>query len=573
MPVTKSSTRPVRVRALGALSVRVGEHAELTQPRRLALFIYLLLAEPRGMHSRETLMALLWPESGADQARQALRNSLHAIRRTLGDDVVVTSGNDLVGVSRDVISCDVDDLLETLRAGHVTELGAGSVELLSGFHVDGAPAFERWLDDWRSDVRSRVTTTLLARARDAQGRGDRDEAATLARAAHLADSGNEPILRESLEILATTGDVSGALRLYRDFTARLSREFDAEPAAETTKMIVALTARRFKPGHANVWQASTCCVRGTYLFLRASHVGGSVQDLHDSRDLFERALAIDPTFALAHAGLSNYFAVSAARGLLRPFAEYFGRAIELSHQALALDVTLAVPHVHFAVQAMFLDSDWPRAGEELRRAVALDPYYAEARRFLGIYLGAMGMHEEGLAELREAVRLEPHIPANRNSVGDALLALGRYEEAIVELRECLRLHSGYRAAADRLLRCLERMGDFPAAVEHRGTIGPTQTAEAFAGSFARDGRDGYRRERDRELRSEISALEGRLGGTENPGDLFNPPELQIALAYAELGDMTRAREYEERAAEIRPGKRQWFRGRPELAEPLPLTRG
>jgi TolB-like protein/tetratricopeptide (TPR) repeat protein len=316
-------------------------------------------------------------------------------------------------------------------------------------------------------------------------------------------------------------------------------------------------------------EAYVLCVRGTYLFLRAAHVGGRPEDLLQSREFFERALARDPAFGLAYAGLANFFAVAAARGILRPVAEHFGHAIALCRQALALDATLAIPHVHFGVRAMYLESDWPAAREEFTRAVALDPHYAEARRFLGIYLGATGQHADGIRELREAIRLEPHMPLFRNSLADALMAVGEHDMAIIELRAALQLDAGYRAARDRLARCFERTGRLPDAIDARRALGAPAAAERFEAAFTRDGAQGYRQERARELRAIIAELSARLAanGPENAGDLFNPPELRLALAHAELGEWDEAFAWEQRVSAAHPGRRQWFAGRPEL-DPL-----
>jgi DNA-binding SARP family transcriptional activator len=82
----------------------------LTQPRPLAVLAYLALARPRGLHSRDTILALLWPESTQASGRHALRNALHAIRYSLGDDALVTAGDGLVGLDPARVRCDALEL-------------------------------------------------------------------------------------------------------------------------------------------------------------------------------------------------------------------------------------------------------------------------------------------------------------------------------------------------------------------------------------------------------------------------------------------------------------------------------
>jgi len=79
----------IDLRLLGAVEVRASHDNEgrptLTQPKRVALLVYLALGEPAGLHSRDRLLALLWPEADEGSSRHSLRNALHAIRQALGD--------------------------------------------------------------------------------------------------------------------------------------------------------------------------------------------------------------------------------------------------------------------------------------------------------------------------------------------------------------------------------------------------------------------------------------------------------------------------------------------------------
>src|SRR5256885_10551470 len=82
----------IRFLALGTPDLRGEEASELravlTQPRLLARLTYLAVARPRGFHRRDSLVALFWPEVGHDQARNALRQVVHRLRRALGEDVL-----------------------------------------------------------------------------------------------------------------------------------------------------------------------------------------------------------------------------------------------------------------------------------------------------------------------------------------------------------------------------------------------------------------------------------------------------------------------------------------------------
>lgn len=306
------------------------------------------------------------------------------------------------------------------------------------------------------------------------------------------------------------------------------------------------------------------CQRGQWHFLRAAHVGGRPEDLERSRACFEEALARDPASGTAYAGLSNYWAVCAARGIHAPFEATFAHAIALSHRALELDPGLAPPHVHFGVRALYLERDWTTARREFTEAVRLDPGDAEAQRFLGIVLRALGEPEAGLAALHEAVRLDPDVPHSRNSLADALMAEDALDEAVAELEAALRLDPGFRGALERLVRCHERAGRFESAIAARARLGDGASSTRFAEAWAHDGADGYRRERRRELEAEVAALTARVAsGARTTADRFSPPELALALACAALGDLDAARRWMRTGTA--EGYGPWFASHPGLA--------
>jgi tetratricopeptide (TPR) repeat protein len=294
--------------------------------------------------------------------------------------------------------------------------------------------------------------------------------------------------------------------------------------------------------------------------------------------MFEQAIAIDDQFALGYAGLANYYAVAAARNQLRPFETHFARAIELSHRVIALDPTFAIPYLHFGVKAMYLESDWDAAGREFRRGVALDPTYAEGQRFLGTYFAAMGRFDEALVHLREAVRLEPRLPLYRNALADACMLIEAYPEAIEQLSHALAIDPGYGAARERLIRCYERSDRLQEAVTTRALAPQGSTAQRLASTFAQafgtDGEAGYRRARADELRAMIHDIEACicLGPLEDASEILNPPQLRLALAYAELGEWGRALAWEDQACKAQPGRRQWFIHQPMLRPLQPLRR-
>src|SRR6266702_7745944 len=98
------------LQTLGGLDLRSRDGAELrgllAQPKRLALLIYLAVAQPRGFHRRDTLLALFWPELDQGRARAALRKAVLVVRQGLGPGALVGRGDEELGLAGGVVSCD-----------------------------------------------------------------------------------------------------------------------------------------------------------------------------------------------------------------------------------------------------------------------------------------------------------------------------------------------------------------------------------------------------------------------------------------------------------------------------------
>src|SRR5437899_11589925 len=116
---------------LGGLNLLgVGGHelkSVLAQPKRVALLAYLAAAPPRRLHQRDSLLALFWPELDQEHARAALRQALHGLRYALGDGVLVTRGDDDIGLDAERIRCDVVEFARAAEVGRLAEIGRAHV--------------------------------------------------------------------------------------------------------------------------------------------------------------------------------------------------------------------------------------------------------------------------------------------------------------------------------------------------------------------------------------------------------------------------------------------------------------
>ena len=232
----------VEFRTLGSLDLK-GEdgrqlHALLAQPKRIALLTYLAVATPRGFHRRDTLLALFWPDLDQERARQALRQALHVLRRTLGPEVILARGDDEIAVDRARLWCDAVEINEALDAGadeKGLELYRG--DFLEGFFLSNVPEFERWVDGVRTRLRARAAKAALHVAEQEAAAGHAVEAAHWARRASALAIDDEASLRRLIALLHRVGDRAGALRAHDEFARRMAREYEAEPSAETQALM------------------------------------------------------------------------------------------------------------------------------------------------------------------------------------------------------------------------------------------------------------------------------------------------------------------------------------------------
>jgi TolB-like protein/DNA-binding SARP family transcriptional activator/Tfp pilus assembly protein PilF len=240
----------VELRILGTLQLSASDGRDLEalarQSKRTALLCYLAAAVPNGLHRRDTLLALFWPELDETHARAALSQALYVLRNALGDQGIVTRGDDEVGLSPDVVWCDVRAFEAALDASQPTEaLALYRGGLLDGFFVSDAPEFGRWLDRERERLRECAAEGAWALAEAQSAARDVVQAARWARWAAALAPADEVAIRRLMTFLRGQGDRASALRAYEAFAFRLTQEYELEPSADTRAL--AETIRREKP--------------------------------------------------------------------------------------------------------------------------------------------------------------------------------------------------------------------------------------------------------------------------------------------------------------------------------------
>jgi serine/threonine-protein kinase len=218
----------------------------LRQPKRLALLAYLALAASDGFRRRDQIVGLFWPDQDQLHARTQLRKALHGLRSTIGADAFLTRGDEEIRLDTKMVWCDAVAFRRHCDAREWTEaLALYRGDLLEGLFPGGVgEGFETWLAEQRAGLRGLAARAAWESSALADLAGRRDEAITLARRAAELNLDDEEGIRRLIAALDRYGDRAGALRMFADWQSRLQKEFGADPAPETRRLVRRVQASR-----------------------------------------------------------------------------------------------------------------------------------------------------------------------------------------------------------------------------------------------------------------------------------------------------------------------------------------
>lgn len=239
---------------------------------------------------------------------------------------------------------------------------------------------------------------------------------------------------------------------------------------------------------------------------------------------FEEALALDAGYAPAYSGLADSYALYGSYGWTLPGGDPWKRALAAAERALQLDELLADGHTSRARIALNYELDWVGAGNGYRRALELNPGYANAHHWYGYYLMLSGRVKEGEAEMRRALELDPLSPIINANIGFASYVGRRYDEALAHWRNALAMHRDYALLHSYMV------GAFVAKGMYDNALGELEKSAAVSGEGSEE----------MAMRAHIY---GRMGRTMEARALLSKvvsrndtPGYFIAMGYAGLGD-------------------------------------
>jgi TolB-like protein/Flp pilus assembly protein TadD len=187
-------------------------------------------------------------------------------------------------------------------------------------------------------------------------------------------------------------------------------------------------------------------------------------DLKKSIDYFQQAIAADPNYALAYAGVADGYVWLPGYTVGTP-RDCYPKAAAAAKRALELDDTLAEARTSLALAFWLYNFDFSQAIREFQRAIELNPNYAIAHQQYGNNtLSALGRFDEAIAEGKRAVELDPLSLVINADLGTDYYYARRYDEAIAQVRKTLEMDPGFYIAHLGLGQMLDAKGAHDAAI-------------------------------------------------------------------------------------------------------------
>ena len=460
------------------------------------------------------------------EALRVLRDVARALAHAHRHGLVhrdIKPGNILLNREGDALVSDFGVAKALAAEAELTDgaLIIGTPAYMAPEQASGAPAIDHRADLYSFGV---VAYELLTGATPFTGRG-RQELLT----AHLSEM-PDPVAARQPDVPLPLAALVDRLLAKRP----VDRPRDA---TEVLQLLDAAMARAPGRGTENP-EAFGVYQKGRYLYDTRQRDG-----LLRALQYFEHAVALDPAYARAYAGIADAYTLLGVFGHLHP-RDALAKGRAAAERAIALDSRLAEGHAALAHQLFVLEWNWKEAGPAFERAIALDPRYPTVRMYYAAYLHCVGRSEDALTQLNLAHELDPLTPTGILS-GRVYVDTGRPDAAIRVLQELVELDPRRDLAHQLLGHAYLQKGMHQEAIvsmRRAAALGGARDSAQLAYIYAATGDHA-------EARRLLGVLLGGGGGSPDLGLLG----FHFALAYAGLGETEEAFRWLNTAYEERGG--------------------
>ncbi len=384
-----------------------------------------------------------------------------------------------------------------------------SVAVLPFVNLSADPENEYFADGITEDIIAHLSRigalTVISRASIMRFKGReanlREIRATLGAATLLAGSVRR--MNDRVRIVAQLVDAGTGRCLWAETYDRRVTDVFAIQTDVALHIGEALHAQLSPDEHTRIRKEPTRDLQAYEAYLRGRHCFVQFTDEETRRAIgfFERAIQLDPQYALAYASIAMGYEDLGETGGMEP-AKANGLAREAAAKALALDEGLADAHCILGQLALVCDFDWDVAEREFKRALALAPSSADTYDLYGRMCAALGRYDEAVAMSRRARELDPL--AHRADLATALMRAGRYEEARTAAERAVQFDATYargRATLGWAYLKTGRSAEGLAELEAAVSLAPTSTnwRAQWGQALALEGQDQRAREVLRQL--------------------------------------------------------------------------
>jgi eukaryotic-like serine/threonine-protein kinase len=276
--------------------------------------------------------------------------------------------------------------------------------------------------------------------------------------------------------------------------------------------------------------------------------------------LFEQAIKVDPTYALAYSGIADCYNFLGwdPYGVSDPKIT-LPRAIAAARRALEIDDALAEAYNSFAWAKWSFNRDWNGAEKDYLRAIQLNPGYALAHVWYADLLSGSGQFERALDEIRIAESLDPLAPIVYAVHALILYFIRDFSASRIEAAKAIELQPEFTAAHLITGRALEMEGKYPEAMESlQKAVSYSRNHPRMLAFIAHCHASSGRSDEAKKILNELAELSKQK---------YIPALVDMALVYAALGEKDTAFEWLDKADELRAGLLVWLYPDP-AADPL-----
>jgi tetratricopeptide (TPR) repeat protein len=250
---------------------------------------------------------------------------------------------------------------------------------------------------------------------------------------------------------SSSRDLQDILNLQSDLARQISREIKITVQPSEDKQLA--SSGRVNP------QAHELYLRGRFFWNRRTR-----DDLYKAAEFFRQATVIDPSDALAYAGVADAYVELVGFGNMQA-AEGVPKAKAAAAKAIELNESLAEPHAALAY-GKAEDWDWPGAQKEFRRALDLNPGYVTALYQYGFFLSIIGKQEEAISSIQRALELDPLSPIVLYRAGRVYYQARRYDKALEQFNRILELNANDPLGLYGVGLAYEAQGKFDQAIPY-----------------------------------------------------------------------------------------------------------